>query len=125
MISTEKILWKHLRSKRFKSFKFRRQEIIKGVMADFYCHSLGLVIKIDEQEIEEDIERDKIMSEKGLTILHFTNQQVIEDIELVLKNIVEKLEDIEDLKDLRQAKKDSQGEPDISLEEVKTILNLK
>lgn len=125
MISAEKILWKHLKSKHFKNFKFRRQQIIKGIMADFYCHSLGLVIKIDDQQIDKDIERDKIMSEKGLTILHFTNQQVTENIELVLKTIVEKLEDIEDLKDLRQAKQDSQDEPDISLEEVKTMFNLK
>lgn len=47
MTSAEKILWEHLRAKRFKNFKFRRQQIIEGFIVDFYCHSLGLIIEVD------------------------------------------------------------------------------
>lgn len=98
MTPAEKILWQHLRAKRFKSLKFRRQQIIEGFIVDFYCHSLGLVIEVDgkihDQQKDYDLERDKIITAKGLMILRFTNQQVIENIELVLKTIAQKIEDM-------------------------------
>ena len=128
MTPAEKILWQHLRAKCFNNLKFRRQQIMEGFIVDFYCHSLGLVIEIDgkihEKQIEYDRDRDKILSTKDLHILRFTNEQVTENIESVLKTICEKIEDIEDLQDLRQAKAESKNEPDISLEEVKRSLKL-
>ena len=57
-------------------------------------------------------------------ILRFTNQQVIENIDLVLNAIAQKIEDIEDLRDLRQAREESKDEPDVSLEEVQQMFNL-
>ncbi len=105
MTPAEKILWEHLRAKRFNGLKFRRQQIIEGFIVDFYCHSLGLVIELDGEihgkQIEYDPERDKILSSKQLTILRFTNQQVTENIESLLIIIAEKQEDIEDLRNLR------------------------
>ena len=128
MTPAEKILWQHLRAKRFNNLKFRRQQIIEGFIVDFYCHSLGLVIEIDgkihEKQIEYDRDRDKILSTKDLHILRFTNEQVIESIDSVLNTICEKIEDIEDLQDLRQAKAESKNEPGISLEQVKRSLEL-
>ncbi len=108
MTLAEKILWEHLRAKRFNGLKFRRQQIIEGFIVDFYCHSLGLVIELDgeihNKQKEYDIERDKILSSKQLTILRFTNQQVQEDVESVLNTIAKKQEDIENLRDLQQEK---------------------
>ncbi|MDJ0899324.1 MAG: DUF559 domain-containing protein [Xenococcus sp. MO_188.B8] len=108
MTLAEKILWEHLRAKRFNGLKFRRQQIIEGFIVDFYCHSLGLVIELDgeihNKQKEYDIERDKILSSKQLTILRFTNQQVPEDVESVLNTIAKKQEDIENLRDLQQEK---------------------
>lgn len=138
MTPTEKILWEHLRAKRFKNLKFRRQQIIEGFIVDFYCHSLGLIIEVDgeihDKQVEYDTERDNILSAKELHILRFTNKQVIENIDLVLDaiaqrlgsaEIAQKIEDIEDLRDLRQAREESKHEPDISLEEVKQMFNLR
>ncbi len=128
MTPAEKILWEQLRAKRFHNLKFRRQQIIEGFIVDFYCHSLGLVIEVDgeihNKQKVYDTERDKILSTKELHILRFTNKQVTENIEAVLKAIREKVEDIEDLRDLRAAKEESKEEPDISLEEVKKMLEL-
>ena len=108
MTLAEKILWEHLRAKRFNGLKFRRQQIIEGFIVDFYCHSLGLVIELDgeihDKQKEYDIERDKILSSKQLTILRFTNQQVPEDVESVLNTIAKKQKDIENLRDLQQEK---------------------
>jgi len=47
MTPAEKILWQHLRAKRFNNLKFRRQQVIEGFLVDFYCHSLGLIIEVD------------------------------------------------------------------------------
>ena len=104
MTPAEKILWQHLRAKHFKGLKFRRQQIIAGFIVDFYCHSIGLVIEVDgkihDKQKDYDAERDNIIAAQGLTILRFTNQQVIENIELVLKTIAEKIEEAEDYKRL-------------------------
>lgn len=128
MTPAEKILWEHIRAKRFHNLKFRRQQIIEGFIVDFYCHSLSLVIEVDgeihNKQKEYDRDRDKILSTKDLYILRFTNQQVLENINLVLNSIAEKIEDIEDLQDLRKAKEESKNEPCYSLEEVKQMLNI-
>ncbi|MDJ0743575.1 MAG: DUF559 domain-containing protein [Xenococcaceae cyanobacterium MO_167.B27] len=128
MTPAEKILWEHLRAKRFKGLKFRRQQIIEGFIVDFYCHSLGLVIEVDgkihDRQIENDRKRDKILSAKNLYVLRFTNEQVAENIESVLKAITETIENIEDLKDLSQAKTGSKKESDIYLEKAQKILEL-
>ncbi|MDJ0632075.1 MAG: DUF559 domain-containing protein [Xenococcaceae cyanobacterium MO_188.B29] len=128
MTPAEKILWQQLRAKHFNNLKFCRQQIIEGFIVDFYCHSLGLVIEIDgkihEKQIEYDHDRDKILSAKDLHILRFTNEQVTQNIESVLKTICEKIEDIEDLQDLRQAIQEDKNEPDISLEEIQRSLKL-
>ena len=104
MTPAEKILWEHLRAKRFNGLKFRRQQIIEGFIVDFYCHSLRLVIEIDgeihDKQKQYDTERDQILSSKQLTILRFTNQEVSKDIESVLKTIAKKQEEIENIKNL-------------------------
>ena len=119
MTPAEKILWEHLRAKRFKGLKFRRQQIIEGFIVDFYCHYLRLVIEVDgeihEKQTKYDKERDKILSSKQLTILRFTNQQVTDNIKSLLK-------DIEDLRDLQQAKEKS--EPIPPLKQFKKTSNL-
>ena len=43
---TEVILWSYLRKKPY-GYKFRRQHPIGPFIADFYCHSLKLVIEVD------------------------------------------------------------------------------
>lgn len=91
MTPAEKILWEHLRAKRFNGLKFRRQQIIAGFIVDFYCHSLGLIIEVDgkihDKRKEKDLEREAILKAQGFQMVRFTNQQVIEDIEAVLKAI--------------------------------------
>jgi very-short-patch-repair endonuclease len=47
MTETEKLLWNELSSKKLDGFRFRKQHPIGRYVADFYCHSLRLVIEID------------------------------------------------------------------------------
>ncbi|GFE69827.1 endonuclease domain-containing protein [Chroococcus sp. FPU101] len=93
MTPTEKILWQQLRKNNLNGLHFRRQQIIDGFIVDFYCHAAGLVIEIDgdihQERVEYDRERDEILSAKGLRILRIKNEEVTENIEDVLKQILD------------------------------------
>ncbi|MEO1802148.1 MAG: DUF559 domain-containing protein [Cyanobacteria bacterium J06629_2] len=96
MTPAETLLWRHLRAKRFNDLKFRRQQVIEGFIVDFYCHSLGLIIEVDgkihQQQQEYDRYRENIFTAQGLNIIRFTNEQVINNIETVLKAIALQLD---------------------------------
>ena len=88
----ERLLWDRLRSGRLHGIHFRRQQVIDGFVADFYCHSAGLVIEVDgpvhRRQAEEDAYRDKVLSGRGLRVLRITNDEVRKDLDAVLQRIV-------------------------------------
>ncbi|MBD2500727.1 endonuclease domain-containing protein [Anabaena azotica] len=91
MTPEEKILWQHLRANRLHGLHFRRQQIIDGFIVDFYCHAAKLVIEVDgkihEQQAEYDVERDKVLSARGLRLLRIKNEEVRQKLDQVLKLI--------------------------------------
>ncbi len=91
MTESEKLLWHHLRANRLGGWHFRRQQIIAGVIVDFYCHRAGLVIEVDgeihRQQVEYDHERDEIIKALGLRIMRIPAQKVLTDIDHVLETI--------------------------------------
>ena len=88
MTACEALLWSHLRASRL-GVKFRRQQIIDGFIADFYCHSESLIVEVDGpiHDLEYDNERDHIFASKGLRVLRITNQEVEENLSMVLLTI--------------------------------------
>jgi very-short-patch-repair endonuclease len=88
MTPAEKILWEYLRGNRLHGLHFRRQQILDGFIADFYCHAARLVIEIDgkihEQQAEYDAERDKVLLARGLRLLRIKNEEVLQEIDRVL-----------------------------------------
>jgi very-short-patch-repair endonuclease len=89
MTPTEAVLWEHLRGNRLAGLKFRRQQVIDGFIADFYCHAAGLVVEVDGpiHNPAYDAERDRILGIRQLTVLRITNEQVEAEIEAVLEQI--------------------------------------
>ncbi len=87
----EKILWHHLRARKLKGYKFRRQHPIGPFVVDFYCHSASLIIEIDglihHYQKDDDIKREDLLESLGGRILRFTNQQVCENLQWVLNVI--------------------------------------
>lgn len=86
---SEKIVWELLRNRKFMGLKFLRQyPIIYGnydtrklfFIADFYCAEKKLVIELDgvvhDFQKDYDENRDKIIAEKGLTVIRFRNEEV-------------------------------------------------
>ncbi|MBH8576681.1 endonuclease domain-containing protein [Nostocaceae cyanobacterium CENA369] len=91
MTLAEKKLWYGY----LRTFKFRvlRQRAIAHFIVDFYCPSLKLVIEIDGDShfTDEGKAYDEARTQKlagyGLSIVRFTNQQVLCDFESVCESI--------------------------------------
>src|SRR3990172_3029750 len=83
MTPAEKILWGKLRGIKL-GVHFRRQQIIAGFIVDFYCHKAALVIEVDgdihDLQQEEDARREKVLSEMGLRIVRFRNEEVMKNL---------------------------------------------
>jgi very-short-patch-repair endonuclease len=89
MTRAEMILWERLRNRQVGNAKFRRQQIIAGFIADFYCHEHALVIEVDgsTHEAQHDAERDAVFQGKGISTLRVMNTGVLSNIETVIERI--------------------------------------
>jgi very-short-patch-repair endonuclease len=99
MTMAEKIIWERL-CKNQLGVRIRRQHPVWKYIADYYCHDLKLVIEIDggihlsKENKEYDVGRETTLSEFGIEIIRFTNDQVINEIEQVIKIIAEKIAEL-------------------------------
>ncbi len=90
----EKKLWYVIRNKQL-GIKFRRQHGISNFIVDFYCSELKLVLEIDgdshysPDNKQADLERDKYIVSLGLTVLRFSNLEIMQNLEGVLVSIIE------------------------------------
>ena len=102
----EAFLWRSLRERNRSGFRFLRQFplIVRSVqgrtefyIADFYCAVAKLVVEVDggyhenPQQKEDDLQRDRICAQLGLTVLRFKNEEVMGKVSEVLKKIDETL----------------------------------
>ncbi len=100
MTLPELILWKNLRDRNLFTTKFRRQHPINMFIVDFYCHECKLVIEIDGEihlspdKKDYDSKRTSELEKYGITVIRFTNNQVLYDLRNVLENIREKLSEL-------------------------------
>jgi very-short-patch-repair endonuclease len=91
----EKILWEAIRNRKCAGVKFRRQQVIDGFIADFYCEEAKLVIEADgrihekEDVIQNDKRKNAAYKARGLCILRFKNNEIITNLQQCLKIIKE------------------------------------
>jgi very-short-patch-repair endonuclease len=89
----EKLLWAKLNKNQIMGLQFRRQHPVNRFIADFYCAKLKLVIEVDGSihELPEnqdyDIGRSEILNDFGITVMRFSNDQIIEDIKGTVSQI--------------------------------------
>jgi len=95
--NAETFLWNTLRGKKLEGYKFRRQHIIDQFIADFVCLERQLIIEIDggyhslpDVEIS-DIQRTEILKSLGYTVIRFSNEQILNEIEVVLEEVKDAL----------------------------------
>ena len=91
MTPEERLLWERVRGRRLSGLKFRRQQIVRGFYADFYCHAAALVVEIDgtqhTAQAEYDAERSQVFGRAGIVVIRFTNAEVRSRIDAVLEQI--------------------------------------
>lgn len=96
----ERILWEKLRKRQLDNYYFRRQHSISNYIADFYCHSMKLIIEVDgaihdsTEAIEYDNDRTYVLKEFGFTVIRFSNSEIFENIDLVIEKIREVLKSL-------------------------------
>jgi len=88
MTKAEACLWKYvLRAGKMKGFQFRRQRPVLNYIADFMCKELMLVIEVDgithqwEEVIKNDEIRQKGLEAAGFTVLRFSDEEVLNNIQ--------------------------------------------
>jgi very-short-patch-repair endonuclease len=86
-------LWKELRANRLNGLHFRRQQVVHGYFADFYCHQQEMIVEVDgdvhDFQKEYDAEREAYLISLGFHIVRFRNEEVMKNLNGVLKKIVE------------------------------------
>lgn len=88
----EDMLWQAIRGNRL-GYKFRRQHAIHVYIADFVCLDKKLIIEIDggyhqnENQQYIDAQRTHDLNALGFTVIRFTNDEVLSE----LQNVVEKI----------------------------------
>ncbi|MEZ0225547.1 MAG: endonuclease domain-containing protein [Alphaproteobacteria bacterium] len=93
-IDAERIFWSAVNGKRFHGYKFFRQFAIGPHYAGFACVTAKLVIDIDGEKHSggrKDDARTSELRKQGYGILHFSNSDVVKDIESVLHSLLKQL----------------------------------
>ena len=90
---SEKLLWEKIGGNQLSGFRFKRQHPIAHYIVDFYCHKAKLVIELDggyhneaDQMMYDEI-RTEELTDLGLMVLRFSNEEVRNRMEEVIKRI--------------------------------------
>ena len=90
MTPAERRLWAAIRRNAIDGFHFRRQQVIKGYIVDFYCAAAKLAIELDggvhQEQWKYDQSRDKTITRAGVRVLRIPNEGMI-DVEAAVDYI--------------------------------------
>ncbi len=90
----ERMIWERVRDRRLGGYKIRRNHQILSYYVDFYCHKRKLVIEVDgsihqkNEQREYDLNRTQEINSLGISVIRFTNEEVLSDLEEVLEKIL-------------------------------------
>ncbi|GET32370.1 endonuclease [Prolixibacter bellariivorans] len=93
MTEAELKLWECLKERKLLNLRFRPQHPVDMFIADFYCHPLKLVVEIDGEihlsktNKSYDIGREAELERWGLKVVRFTNQEVLNNLDQVLRKL--------------------------------------
>jgi very-short-patch-repair endonuclease len=90
----EAALWEELRNRKTAGLKFRRQQVIEGFIADFYCETVRLVIEVDggihkdHEQRKIDKHRENVFKARKIVTLRFDNEKVLRNMSSVKASII-------------------------------------
>ncbi|HEX6846100.1 MAG TPA: endonuclease domain-containing protein [Chitinophagaceae bacterium] len=96
MTKAEACLWKYiLKARQLNGYQFRRQRTVLKYIADFMCMELMLIIEVDgithhwEETMIKDKKKQGDLEAAGFTVLRFTDEEVLKNINSVHAFLVE------------------------------------
>ena len=97
----EIILWQKLKRKQMYGYDFHRQKPLDNYIVDFFCHELMLAIEVDgyshqfEEVYDKDVRKTQRLKELGVTVLRFTDNEVLKEmfsVMLAIENYITEFE---------------------------------
>lgn len=89
----EVLFWQEVHKRKFKGYDFDRQKVIGNYIVDFYCVNCQVVIEIDgdshNDKQEYDAKRDAFLQSLGLTVIHITAKDVLQNLGSVMGGLYE------------------------------------
>lgn len=88
-------LWQKLKRDQMHGYDFHRQKPIDEYIVNFFCNKLRLAIELDgyshqlEETWKKDVIKAKRLNELGIQVLRFSDDQVLNDMDNVLRVIEE------------------------------------
>jgi very-short-patch-repair endonuclease len=87
----ERVLWREVRHGGLCGVPIRRQHPIDRFILDFYCASRKLAIELDgeihDAQQDQDAERTLMLSTRGIRVIRFRNEEVLNHLESVLQRL--------------------------------------
>ena len=93
----EKAFWDKVRNRQYCGKRFCRQYSVGPYILDFYCPSLKLAVELDggqhthDDNQEYDAARSLYLKAKGIDVIRFWNNEVLQNIDDVLNRIEERI----------------------------------
>ena len=94
MTDAERLVWSRIRRKQLKGLQVYRQRIIGNYIVDFYCPKAKLVVELDggQHFTEEGLKKDAVrINNQGFTVLRFSDEEVLSNLDGVLEKIYENM----------------------------------
>jgi very-short-patch-repair endonuclease len=89
----EKALWARLSGQKLGGFKFHRQVVVGSTIVAFACPARWLVVEIAGDANAQVVAiQDKKLTDVGIRVLRFSEEQALEDIEPVVAAILAELQ---------------------------------
>lgn len=84
-------LWSRLRGRQLDGLKFRRQHIIAGYIADFYCPAIHLAVEVDgphhQWQRQQDEFRTEVLAHCGVRVVRVSVDAVMNHLDDVIRYI--------------------------------------
>lgn len=93
MTRAEMALWHELKGRKLLGLKFERRRPVDRYVVDFYCPRLALAIDVDpistdsNFSVHRERERDVRLRLSGVTVLRFSDDEVVHNLDGVLSRI--------------------------------------
>lgn len=99
----EELVWRFLRNRRTKNFKFRRQYSIDKFVIDFYSPELKLAVEIDgdvhdlPEQKEHDTVRQSYLESFGIKFIRIRNEELFANTDKAFEKIEKMIKVLEQI----------------------------